>query len=48
MTIDVNGLYGILILLVIVIIFRIIYHFVKESNNNRDTNQTQPLLNSNV
>jgi hypothetical protein len=48
MTIDVNGLYGILILLVIVIIFRIIYHFVKEPNNNRETNQTQPLLNLNV
>jgi hypothetical protein len=43
-----DGLYGILILLVIVIIFRIIYHFVKEPNQTREINQTQPLLNSNV
>jgi len=41
-----DGIYGILILILIVIIFRIIYYFIRESN--RESNQTQPLLNLNV
>jgi len=39
-------LYGILILILIVIIFRIIYYFLIEPNHNVEI--TQPLLNSNV
>jgi hypothetical protein len=40
------GIYGILILILIVIIFRIIYYFVIEPDNDLEINQ--PLLDSNV
>jgi len=40
------GIYGILVLILIVIIFRIIYYFIIEPDH--DVEISQPLLDSNV